>query len=54
MTQLKMGYRFKQRILNRGILNGLEVLKEMFNVLSHHENASQNDSEISSYTHQNG
>jgi hypothetical protein len=25
-----MGFRVKQRILNRGILNGREALKEMF------------------------
>jgi hypothetical protein len=31
----KMRYKAKQRILNRGISNGPEALKEMFNVLSH-------------------
>ena len=49
-----MGYRAKQRIFNTEISNDLEVLKEIFNILSHHRNASQNDSEIPSYTHQNG
>jgi hypothetical protein len=29
------------RILTRGILNGLEALKEMFNVLSYQGNATQ-------------
>jgi hypothetical protein len=29
-----MGYRDKQRILNRGISNGQEAPKEMFNVFS--------------------
>jgi hypothetical protein len=28
-----MGYRAKQRILNREILNGQETLKEMLNIL---------------------
>ena len=32
-----MRYRAKQRIHNRRILNGREALKEMFQVLSHHE-----------------
>ena len=44
----------QQRILNRGISNGREALKEMFKVLSHQRNANQNSSEIPSYTHQNG
>lgn len=34
ITQLKMGYRAKQRFLNRGIWNGREALKEKFKVLS--------------------
>ena len=29
-----MGYRAKQRILNRGISNGQEALQEMFNSLT--------------------
>ena len=49
-----MRYRSKQRILNRRIFHGREALKEMFNSLSHKGNANQNDSEIPSYTHQNG
>ena len=49
-----MGYASKQRILNRTISNGLEALKEMFIILSHQRNANQNDSEIPSYTYQNG
>jgi hypothetical protein len=34
ITQFKMGCRAKQRIYNRGILNGREALKEMFDILS--------------------
>jgi hypothetical protein len=48
-----MGYRSKQRILNRGISNGQEVLKEMFNILSHHGNAILNDPEIPLSINQN-
>ena len=48
---LKMGYRTKQRILNRGVLNGREALKEMFSIFSHQGNANQNNPEIPSYTH---
>ena len=48
-----MGYRTKQRILNRGISNEQEALKEMFKVLSHQGNASQNDPKIPLYTCQN-
>jgi hypothetical protein len=50
----KMGYRSKQIILNRGISNVRETLKEMFNIFSHQKNANQNNPEISSYTCQNG
>jgi hypothetical protein len=46
-----MGYRTKQRILNRGVLNGREALKEMFSIFSHQGNANQNNPEIPSYTH---
>jgi hypothetical protein len=49
-----MGCRAKQRILNRGILNGLEALKEMFKILSHQGNANENYPEILPYTNQNG
>ena len=49
-----MGYRAKQRILNTGILNGREALKEMFNILSHQGNVNQNDPRIPTYTSQNG
>ena len=49
-----MEYRGKQRIHNRRISNGLEVLKEMFKVLSHQGNANQNDPEIPPHTNQNG
>jgi hypothetical protein len=35
-----MWYRAKQRIINRGISNGGEELKEMFKVLSHQGNAN--------------
>jgi len=41
-----MGYRAKGRILNWGILNGQEALKEMLNILSHQANANQNSPEI--------
>jgi hypothetical protein len=40
--------------LNRGISNGQEALKEMFNILSHQRNANQNDPEILPHTHQDG
>ena len=49
-----MKYRSKQRILNRGISNGQETLKEVFNIINLQGNANQNDSEIPSYTCQNG
>ena len=48
-----MGHRAKQRILNRGILDGLEALKEMLNILSHQGNTNQNDPEIPLLTSQN-
>ena len=41
-----MGYRTKQRILNRRISNGQKILQKMFTVLSHQGNANQNNSEI--------
>ena len=44
----------KQRIRNRGISNGQEVLTEVFKFLSHHENVNQNDPKILPYTNQNG
>jgi hypothetical protein len=49
-----MGYRAKQRILNRGNSNGGDTPKEMFTILSHQKNANQNDPEIPPYTNQNG
>jgi hypothetical protein len=49
-----MGYKAKQKILNRGIPNGQEALKEMFKVLSNQGNASQNNSEVPPYTKLNG
>ena len=52
-SPIKMGYTAKQRILNWGILNGWKALREMFNILSHWGNASQNDPEILPYTNQN-
>jgi mannitol/fructose-specific phosphotransferase system IIA component len=48
-----MRYRTKQIILNRGITNDQEALKEMFKLLSHRGNANQNSSEVPSNTHQN-
>ena len=50
MIQLKMGYRLKQRILNRRISNGKRTFKELLNILIHLGNANQNNSEIPSYT----
>ena len=44
----------QQRILNRGISNGREALKEMFNSLSCQGNANQNASKILSDICQNG
>jgi hypothetical protein len=41
-----MGYTVKQIIYNRELLNGLGALREMFKVLSHQGNTSQNDLEI--------
>jgi hypothetical protein len=35
-----MEFRDQQRILNKGILNGQEALKGMFNIVSHQENAN--------------
>ena len=49
-----MGYRTKQRVLNKRISNGQKTLKEMFNTLSHQGNENQNNFEILSYTGQNG
>ena len=49
-----MGYKAKQRILDRGFLNDQETPKEMFNILSHQGTANQNDSEIPLRLHQNG
>ena len=48
-----MGYIAKQRMLNKGILNGREALKEMFNILSHQGNANQNNAKIPPYAKQN-
>jgi hypothetical protein len=45
-----MGCRAKKRILNRGISNDWEVLKE---ILKYRGNVNQNDPKISPYTHQN-
>ena len=41
-----MGYRSKQRILNRRISNGQKTPKEMFNIFSHQGNINQTNSEI--------
>ena len=40
-----MGYRDKQTILNKGVSNCQETLKEMFNILSDQGNAIQNNSD---------
>ncbi|KAL6070000.1 hypothetical protein STEG23_001509, partial [Scotinomys teguina] len=42
------------RILNRGSSNVRETLEKMFDIHSHPINANKNDSEIPSYTWQNG
>ena len=44
-----MAYRIKQRIPNRGISHGQEILK-VFNVLSNQRNANHNGTEIPPYT----
>ena len=49
-----MGYRDKQKILNREIANVQEALKELFNILWHQGNANQNDPENPPYNNQNG
>jgi hypothetical protein len=41
-----MGCRAKQRIFNRGILNGWEAFKDMFNILHNQGKANQNDPAI--------
>jgi len=47
-------YRSKQGISHSGSSNGLETLKEKFDILSHQGNANQNYFEIPSYNGQNG
>ncbi|KAL6056132.1 hypothetical protein STEG23_003070 [Scotinomys teguina] len=42
------------RIYGRRISNGRKTFKELLNVLTHQKNANQNNSEIPSYTCQNG
>ena len=49
-----MDYRANQRILNRGLTNNCESIKETFNICSHQGNANQNFPEIPPYTNQNG
>jgi hypothetical protein len=49
-----MGYKANQRILNKEILNCPEALKEVFNSLSHQENANKNDPKTAFSTYQNG
>lgn len=39
ITQLKMGYRSKQRLLKRASPDGWKTLKEMLNIISHYGNA---------------
>ncbi|KAL6055662.1 hypothetical protein STEG23_034224, partial [Scotinomys teguina] len=43
-----------KRILNRRIPNGQKTFMELLNILSYQGNSNQNDSEIPSYTCQNG
>jgi hypothetical protein len=54
ITHLEMDYRVNQRILNRGLTNNCESIKETFNICSHQGNANQNFPEILLYTNQNG
>jgi hypothetical protein len=48
-----LGYISEQRILNRGISNGLETLNKMFNV-NYQGNVNQHNFEISFYICHNG
>ena len=54
ITQLKIGYKAKQKILNRRVTNDQEVPKERFNILRDQGNASQNNPEIPPCTNHNG
>ena len=49
-----MGYRRKQKVLNRAISNGLESSKEVLDILSHQGNANQNNPKIPPHTSQIG
>ena len=51
---LKWGTVLNKKILDRGISESREAVKEIINTLRHHRNSNQNDSEILSYTYQNG
>ena len=53
-NQIKKWSTELNRILNRGISSDEEVLKEMFNILSHQGYTNQNNPEIPPYTNQNG
>ena len=37
---IKMGYKIKQKILDRGISNGQKIIKEMFNIFNHQRNVN--------------
>jgi hypothetical protein len=50
----KMRNRAKWSIPSGGLLSGQETLKEMFNILSHQGNASENNFEFLPHTRQNG
>jgi hypothetical protein len=52
IIQLKIEYRAKQRILDRGILKASEALKEMFKVLYNQGNADKSNCEILFYNFQ--
>lgn len=54
MTQLKVEYRSKHRILKSENSKGMGAPPGIFSILSRQENADQNYFEISSYTRQNG
>ena len=49
-----MWYRANQRFLNQGISNGWEKSKEVLNIISHLENANQNNPKIPPHTCQIG
>lgn len=47
------GMTVKERV-NKRKSNGQKAFRELLNTLSHQENINQTNSEVPSYTHQNG